>query len=151
MRNDVLNQLSAAQVCGAGASVSTNSIAKKSVAQDLGIGSIHRQMGLVFAPTVAAAGATSWNIELIEAENGALTTNVVSLALMNLATAALKPGKAFFLPLPPYKMSSVKTHFGARFTAVGGSGEQLTVDAYFGSSDDVAQYKSFPSTYNVAN
>lgn len=151
MRNDVLNQLSAAQVCGTGATVSTNSIAKKNTAQDLGIGSNPRQMGLAFAPTVNAAGATSWNIELIEAENGALTTNVVSLALMNLTTAQLTVGKKFFLPLPPYKMSSVKTHYGARYTAVGGSGEQLTVDAFFGSSDDVAQFKSFPSTYSVAN
>lgn len=151
MRNDVLNQLSSAQVCGTGSTVSTNSIAKKSLSQDLGIGSNPHQMGLVFAPTVAAAGATSWNIELIEAENGALTTNVVSLATVNLLTTALKPGKAFFLALPPYKMNPIKTHFGARFTAVGGAGEQLTVDAYFGSSDDVAQYKSFPSTYSVAN
>lgn len=151
MRNDVLNQLSSAQVCGAGSTVSTNSMAKKNLAQDLGIGPIPRQMGLVFAATIQAAGATSWNIELIEAENAALTTNVVSLATVNLLTAALKPGKGFFLPLPPYKMNPIKTHFGARFTAVGGAGEQLTVDAYFGSSDDVAQYKSFTSTYSVAN
>jgi len=150
MRNDVLNQLSAAQVCGTGSTVSTNSIAKKNTAQDLGIGS-DPVMGLAFAPTVNAAGATSWNIELIEAENGALTTNVVSLAMMNLLTSQLTVGKKYFLPLPPYKMSPVKTHFGARYTAVGGTGEQLTIDAYFGSSDDVAQFKSFPSTYNVAN
>ena len=151
MRNDVLNQLSSAQVCGAGSTVSTNSIAKKNTAQDLGIGSNPPTMGLCFAPTVNAAGATSWNIELIEAENGALTTNVVSLAMVNLLTTELKAGKKFFLALPPGKMNSVKTHFGARYTAVGGSGEQLTVDAYFGSSDDVANFKSFPSTYNVAN
>lgn len=151
MRFDVLNQLSAAQVCGTGATISTNSIAKKSVSQDLGIGSNPTQMGLAFAPTVDAAGATSWTIELIEAENGALTTNVVSLASMSLLTADLTAGKQYFLPLPGYKMKSAKTHYGARYTAVGGSGEQLTLDAYFGSADDVANYKSFTSTYSVAN
>lgn len=147
MRNDVLDQLSASQVVTA-AAVSTNSKKKKTLAQDLGIGG-SPNLGLVFAAVVDAVGGGSFTIEIIEADNAALTTNVVSLATMTLTAAKLKAGKGFFLALPPYTMA--KEFYGARFTPVGGSSPSLTVDAYIGSEDDVAQYKSFPSTYNVAN
>ena len=146
MRNDLLDQLSDAQVVTA-AAVSTNSKKKKTFTQDLGVG--QTEMGLVFAATANAVGGGSFTIEIIEAENAALTTNVVSLASMTLTAAKLLKGKGFFLPLPPYEMT--KEFYGARFTPVGGTSPSLTVDAYFGSSDDVAQYKSFTSQYNVAN
>lgn len=148
MRFDLRNQLSEAQVVTA-AAVSTNSMEKKVATQDLGIGSNPKQMGLVFAAAVNAVGGGSFTIEIIEADNAALTTNVVSLATMTLTAAKLLKGKGFFLGLPGYVMT--KKFFGARFTPVGGSSPSLTVDAYFGLSDDVAQFKSFASTYNVAN
>lgn len=146
MRNDLLDQLSDAQVVTA-AAVSTNSKKKKAITQDLGIG--EAEMGLVFAATVNAVGGGSFTIEIIEADNAALTTNPVSLASMTLTAAKLLKGKGFFLPLPPNTMT--KEFYGARFTPVGGTSPSLTVEAYFGSSNDVAQYKSFTSPYNVAN
>ena len=145
MRFDLLDQLSAAQVVSA-AAVSTNSKKVKTIGQDLGIG---EEMGLVFAATVDATGGGSFTVEIIEADDAALTSNVVSLATMTLTAAKLKAGKGFFLALPPYRQT--KEFYGARFTPVGGSSPSLTVDAYFGSENDVAQYKSFTSTYNVAN
>lgn len=147
MRFDLLDQLSAAQVVTA-AAVSTNSKKVKTTGQDLGIGT-DPQMGLVFAAVSNAVGGGSFTIEIIEATDAALTAGVVSLATMTLTAAKLLAGEGFFLPLPPYSQS--KAFYGARFTPVGGSSPSLTVDAYFGTSDDVAQYKSFTSTYNVAN
>ena len=147
MRNDIRNQLSDVQVVTTTA-VSTNSIEKKTEGQDLGIGT-DPQMGLVFAPTINTVGGGSFTVELIEATDGALTAGVASLASITLTAAQLLKGKAFFLALPPYKMT--KKFFGARYTAVGGTSPSLSVDAFFGSADDVAQYKSFVSTYNIDN
>jgi hypothetical protein len=146
MRNDIRNQFSDAQVVTA-AAVSTNSMEKKVATQDLGIG--QAEMGLVFTATVDAVGGGSFTVELIEADNAALTTSVVSLASMTVTAAKLLKGKGFFLALPGYAMT--KKFFGARFTPVGGTSPSLTVDAYFGAEQDTAQYKSFVSTYTVDN
>lgn len=146
MRFDLLDQLSAAQVVTA-AAVSTNSKKVKTIGQDLGVGEC--ELGLAFAAVSDAVGGGSFTIEIIEATDAALTAGVVSLASMTLASTKLLAGVGFFLPLPGYVQT--KQFYGARFTPVGGSSPSLTVDAYFGSDEDVAQYKAFTSTYTVAN
>lgn len=146
MRFDVLDQLSAAQVVTA-AAVSTNSKKVKTIGQDLGVGEC--ELGLAFAAVSDAVGGGSFTIEIIEATDAALTAGVVSLASMTLTAAKLLAGVGFFLPLPGYVQT--KQFYGARFTPVGGTSPSLTVDAYFGSDEDVAQYKAFTSTYTVAN
>lgn len=146
MRFDLLDQLSAAQVVTA-AAVSTNSKKVKTIGQDLGVGEC--ELGLAFAAVSDAVGGGSFTVEIIEATDAALTAGVVSLASMTLASTKLLAGVGFFLPLPGYVQT--KEFYGARFTPVGGVGPSLTVDAYFGSDEDVAQYKAFTSTYTVAN
>lgn len=148
MRHDILDQFSVDQVVTTTAAVSTNSKFKKEASQDLGIGS-DPQMGLVFAPAADGVGATSWTIELIEADDAALTTNVLSLGSMSIPFAKMKNGQSFFLPLAPGVMT--KSYYGARYTPVGGGGQTLTINSYFGTSDDIANYKSFKSNYVVAN
>lgn len=145
-RFDAYDQFSVKQEFTA-AAVSTNSKKKEEAAQDLGIGK--RQMGLTIFPVAAAEGATSWTIELIQADDGALTSGVESLASMSVLTADLIPDKPLFLPLPPYRMD--KEYYGAKVTPVGGSGQKVKLDIYWGSEDDVAQFKAFKSSYNVEN
>lgn len=148
MRFDLLDQLSVQQtLAGAGAQVSTNSKIKPA-AQDLGIGKA--EMGIAFfidQGDLAGAG-TDLTLEIIQADNGALTTNVEQLAAMTVAKADLVDGACFFLALPGYVMD--KEFFGARYTPVGGA---ITgnINAYYGSKDDVAKYKSFNTSYVVKN
>ena len=148
MRFDVLDQLSAQQtLAGASAQVSTNS-KKKPAAQDLGIGMA--EMGVAFfidQGNLAGAG-TDLTLEIIEATDGALTTGIEQLAAVTIPKADLVDGAVFFLALPGYMMD--KEYFGARYTPVGGA---ITgnINAYYGSKDDVAKFKSFTTPYNVQN
>lgn len=147
MRHDKLDQVSTQQtLAGAGAQVSTDS-KKKPAAQDLGIGT---EMGILFAidsGDLAGAG-TDLTLEIIQADNIALTSNVEQLAAVTIAKADLVDGSQFFLALPGNRMD--KEYFGARYTPVGGA---ITgdINAYYGSKNDFAQYKSFESVYVVKN
>lgn len=148
MRHDVRDQLSVQQtLAGAGAQVSTNS-KQKPAAQDLGIGKA--DMGILFAidsGDLAGAG-TDLTLEIIQADDAALTSNVEQISAMTVAKAELVDGSQFFLSIPGNRMD--KAYFGARYTPVGGA---ITgdINAYYGSKDDFAPYKSFTSTYVVKN
>ena len=148
MRFDVRDQFSAQQtLSGSSAAVSTNS-KLKTATQDLGIGCA--DMGLAVFIDGGALGGTGTHltIELIEATDAGLTSGIISLASMTIPIASLVDGASFFLPLPPYMMTLA--YFGVRYTPVGGT---ITgnINTYFGSQDDVAKYKSFPSVYVVKN
>lgn len=145
MRFDILNQFSDNQVVTATA-VSTNSMKKKEATQDLGIGKT--QMGLVFGAEDVSGGAT-YTVDLIEADNAALTSNPVVLASMTLTAAELTKYPLHFLALPGYKMS--KEFFGAKYTVAGGTTPSATFNAYFGSENDVGNFKSFKTSYDVEN
>ena len=148
MRFDAFDQFSNQQVlAGSSAQVSTNS-KKKPAAQDLGIG-LDDMGAAIFIDQGALGGTgTDLTIELIEATDDALTTSITSLVSMTIAKTALVDGAMFFLGLPGYLMS--KEYFGVRFTPVGGT---ITgkINAYYGSKDDVAKYKSFSTSYVVKN
>lgn len=148
MRFDVLDQLSNQQVlAGAAAQVSTNS-KKKPAEQDLGIGKA--DMGVVFfidQGNLAGTG-TDLTLEIIQATDGALTTGVEQLAAITIPKADLVDGAAFFLGLPGYMMD--KEFYGARYTPVGGT-ITGSINAYYGSKNDVAKYKSFNTPYTVKN
>lgn len=148
MRFDVLDQFSDQQVlAGSAAQVSTNS-KKKPATQDLGIGEAEMGAAIFIDQGDLAGTGTDLTIELIEATDAALTTSIKSLASMTIPKASLVDGSAFFLALPGYRMS--QEYFGIRFTPIGGT---ITgkINAYYGSKDDVANYKSFESTYVVKN
>ena len=148
MRFDVLDQLSAQQtLSGSTAQVSDNS-KKKPAAQDLGIGC--EEMGVAFFIDQGDLGGsgTDLTLEIIQATDGNLTTGVEQLAAVTIPKAELKDGSVFFLHLPAYKMDT--EYFGARYTPVGGT---ITgkINAYYGSRNDVAKFKSFATPYEVKN
>lgn len=146
MRFDLRNQLSVDQVVDTSPTVSTNSI-PKTAAQDLAIGQHAMGLAIFFKD---ATGATSFTVELIQADDAALTSNVEVLASTGaIALADLTENKPLFLAAPPYRMD--KAYLGARYSFTGGSAQECTFNTYFGSQNDVAQYKSFNTSYNVDN
>lgn len=148
MRFDVLDQLSNQQVlAGAVAQVSTNS-KKKPEAQDLGIGKADMGVAFFIDQGDLAGTGTDLTLEIIQATDDALTTGVEQLAAVTIPKAALVDGAVFFLDLPGYMMDT--EYYGARYTPVGGT---ITgkINAYYGSKNDVAKYKSFNTPYTVKN
>lgn len=150
MRFDLLDQLSVRQVFTATA-VSTNSKRKKNLAQDLGMSS---RFGLVVAQDEVAAvgGAATFEIQAVQADNGALTTNLEvigssgPLTVTQLNSAA---GQQMFVPIMPGRMT--KEYYGARVVVTGGTAPSATLNIYVGTVDDVATYRSFNTPYNVQN
>ena len=146
MRFDVLDQLSNQQVlAGAAAQVSTNS-KKKPAEQDLGIGKADMGVAFFIDQGNLAGTGTDLTLEIIQATDDALTTGVVQLAAVTIPKADLVDGAVFFLDLPGYMMDT--EYYGARYTPVGGT---ITgkINAYYGSKNDVAKYKSFNTPYTV--
>lgn len=138
MRFDVENQLCDAQAFTGLATVSTNSYKKGSVAQDISIG---RRMALLILPTVAAGAGSTHTMEVIQADDAALTSNVQSLASISVAAANLTVGAQIELPIPQGVMT--KQYLGFRNTATGGT-TTVTLDVYLVPQDEIAKYKSFP-------
>lgn len=150
MRHDLLDQLSNRQVFTATA-VSTNSKRKKLLSQDLAMSS---RFGLVVAQDEVAAvgGAATFEIQAIQADNGALTTNVEVLSSSGPLTVAQlnsAAGQQMFVPVMPGRMT--KEYYGARVVVTGGTTPSATLNIYVGVVDDVATYRSFATPYNVQN
>lgn len=138
MRFDIENQLSVAQAFTGSAAVSTHSYKKQSAAQDLSIG---RRMALLLLPTVAAGAGSTHTLEVIQADDAALTSNVESLASVSVLAAGLTLGDQVEIPIPQGVMD--KQYVGFRHTATGGT-TTLTCDVYLVPQDEIAKYKSFP-------
>lgn len=138
MRFDVENQLCVAQAFSGAATVSTNSYKKQTAAQDLSIG---RRMALLIMPTVAAGASSNHTLEVIQADNAALTSNVEVLATITKTAAQLVLGEEIELPIPQGVMT--KQYIGYRHTAADGT-PTVTLDVYLVPQDEIAQYKSFP-------
>lgn len=144
MRFDVQNQLSVAQAFPGVATVSTNSYAKQSAAQDISIG---RRYALWVLPTVAAGAGSTGLFEAIQADDAALTVNV---EVLNSVTAdgdtELQLGDEVEVPFPQGTMT--RQYLGLRNTMTGGV-TTLTADCYLVPQDEIAKYKSFPKI-NIA-
>jgi len=138
MRFDIQNQLCVAQAFTGGAEVSDNAYEKQTAAQDISIG---RRMALLVMPTVAAGAGSSHVMEVIQADNAALTTNVESLSSVTVAAADLALGDEIELPIPQGVMS--RKYIGFRNTITGGT-TTVTLDVYLVPQDEIAKYKSFP-------
>lgn len=144
MQWDVENQLSVAQAFTGSATVSTNSYAKQTAAQDLSIG---RRMALLLMPTVAAGSGSTHTMECIQADNAALTSNVEVLATKTILAAALTVGSQHEVPIPEGVMT--KKYIGFRNTSTGGT-TTVTLDVYLVPQDEIAKYKSFPKVVDAA-
>jgi hypothetical protein len=143
MRFDIENQLSVEQAFTGGATVSTNAYEKQTAAQDLSIG---RRMALLVMATVAAGAGSTHTLEVIQADNAALTTNVEQLGVITVLAAALIPGEEFEIPIPQGTMD--RQYIGFRHTAVTGT-TTVTLDVYLVPQDEIAKYKSFPKVVDA--
>lgn len=142
MRFDIENQLCEAQAFTGAATVSSHSYKKQSAAQDISIG---RRMALLImaADGVAPGAGTTHTLEVIQADDAALTTNVEVLASASVTTASglLDVGEEYELPIPQGIMD--RQYIGFRHTATGGT-TTATLDVYLVPQDEIAKYKSFP-------
>lgn len=142
---DAENQLSAAQAFTGAATVSTNSYAKQSAAQDIAIG---RRMALVLMPTVAAGAGSTHTMEVVQADDAALTTNLEVIATKSILAAALTKGSIHEIPIPQGVMSRI--YLGFRNTSTGGT-TTVTLDVYLVPQGEIAlKFKDFPKIVNAA-
>ena len=137
MRFDIENQLSVAQAFTATA-VSTHSYKKQTAAQDISIG---RRYAMLVMPTVAAGAGSTHVLEVIQADDAALTVNVEVLGSVSVLAAALIPGSPVEVPVPQGTMS--RQYIGFRNTITGGT-TTVTLDVYLMPQDEIPEYKSFP-------
>lgn len=144
MRFDIENQLSVEQAFTGAATVSEHSYKKQTAAQDLSIG---RRMALLVLPVVAAGAGSTHVMEVIQADDAALTSNVESLASVSILAANLALGDQVEIPIPQGVMS--KQYIGFRSTITGGT-TTLTADVYLVPQDEIAHYKSFPKINDAA-
>ena len=142
MRFDVENQLSVAQAFTGAATVSTNAYEKQTAAQDISIG---RRYAALVLPTVAAGSGSTHVLDVIQADNAALTTNKEVIGTVTVLAAALTIGSQHEVPIPQGVMS--RQYIGFQNTATGGT-TTLTADVYLVPQDEIAEYKSFPKVVN---
>ena len=144
MRFDIENQLSVAQAFTGAATVSTNSYEKQTAAQDISIG---RRMALLILPTVAAGAGSTHTMEVVQADNSALTSNLEVLGTLSIVAADLTVGSAHELPIPQGTMD--KKYIGFRNTSTGGT-TTVTLDVYLVPQDEIPKYKSFVKVIDAA-
>lgn len=143
MRFDIENQLSAAQSFTGAATVSTNAYEKQSAAQDISIG---RQMCLWCYVTAAAGAGSTHTMDVVQADNAALTTNKEVLASQSIAAATLVAGYSFVIPVPQGVVD--RQYLGFQNTATGGT-TTVSLDVYLMPLDEVPHYKSFPKVVDA--
>jgi hypothetical protein len=143
MRFDIQNQLSVAQAFTGGLTVSTNSYAKQTAAQDLSIG---RRFSLVVYPTVAAGAGSTWTLEAIQTDDAALTINLTILATITATAAQLYKGAHLEIPIPQGTMTQL--YLGFQCSGTGGT-DTVTLDVYLVPQDDLTYYRSFPKVVDA--
>lgn len=143
MRFDVENQLSSAQAFTGAATVSTNSYQKATAAQDLSIG---RRMSLLLLVTTAAGAGSTHTMDVIQADDAALTTNKEVLGTISLTAAKLLLGSAFELPIPQGTMT--RKFLGFQNTSTGGT-TTVSLDVYLVPADEIPKFRSFPKAVDA--
>ncbi len=143
MRFDIQNQLSAAQAFTGAATVSTNAYEKQTAAQDISIG---RRMSLLCHVTTAAGAGSTHTMEVVQADNAALTSNLAVVAAVTKAAATLVVGYEFEIPIPEGSLS--QRYIGFRNTSTGGT-TTVSLDVYLVPADEIATYKSFPKSVSA--
>ena len=131
-------------VAGATAVLSTNTV-DLGVARDMGEGEdlyLRAEVGTAFA------GLTALDIEVIGADDAALSSNVVSIAaIKGIPVAKLVAGSRFACDISPQIGSNGKRYLGARFTPTG-TGTAGTIFADFGF-DVQDTGKGYASGFNI--
>lgn len=139
-RFDWENQVCRAQAFTGGAEVSDYAYEKQTAAQDISIG---RMYGMLVMATVDAGAGSSHVLEVVQADDASLTTNVESLVSKTVAAANLTTDydDRVVLPIPQGSMS--RKYIGLRNTITGGV-TTVTLDAYLMPLDEIEWWKPFP-------
>lgn len=138
MRFDVENQVCSVQAFTGSATVSEDSYKKQTAAQDISIG---RRMAFLLLPTVSAGAGSTAVIEVIQADDAALTSNVEAVGSVSVLAANFTTSDQVELPIPQGVFD--QQYIGLRVTLTGGT-TTVTLDAYLMPQDEIAEYKSFP-------
>jgi len=142
---DFENQLSTEQVFTGAATVSTDSYQKQTAAQDISIG---RRLALLVLPALVDADpAATHTLQVIQADNAALTSNVEVLNTVTVLGTKLVLGEQVEVPIPQGVMT--KQFIGFRHSAAGGTDNDATLDVYIMPQDEIAKYKTFPKVVDA--
>lgn len=140
---DIENQVSVAQAFTGSATVSANAYEKQSAAQKISIG---RRMAMAVYFSATGAGTTH-TLDLIQADNAALTTNKEVIGTIDVATADVVIGEAIEIPMP--ENSDTRKYLGFQHAATGGT-TTATIDAYLMPQDEITKnYVSFPKVVDA--
>lgn len=137
MRWDKEDQLAAAQAFTGAA---TLGLFSKKMIKEGADPSIGRRMAVLLMPTVAAGGGSTHTMEVVQADDEALTTNLEVIATKSILAAALTVGSEHEIPIPQGSIS--KLYIGFRNTSTGGT-TTVTLDAYFVPQDENAKNPYF--------
>lgn len=135
MRFDVQNQLATVQAFPGVATVSADSYRKQTAAQDISIG---RRMALLVMAANVAPAAGNHILEVIQADDAALTTNVEALGAVTVDAAELALGKEIEVSIPSGSLD--RQFIGFRHSG----GNAATLDVYLVPQDEIPTYKAFP-------
>lgn len=132
-------------VTGASAVLSTNSV-DLTQNRDIGEG---QDVYARFLVGTAFAGLTALDLEVITADDAALSTNVTSLsAIKAVPVASLAAGARFAVNISPRIGSKSQEFIGVRYTPAG-TGTAGTMFADFGLEIQETSAKSYPSGFSV--
>lgn len=137
-RFDYENQVCEDQAFTGAATVSEDAIKKVSAAQNLTIG---RRISAVCYPKVNQGAGSTMKIEVVQADNAALTSNLEVLATLDGLTSKVV-GDEIEVPVPQ-DVAMDKQYLGIRVTLTSGT-TTITLDAYIVPQDEIPKYQSFP-------
>ena len=140
------NTLTPQSIATSGNILSTNTVDLGS-ARDIGEGTEYPYMHAIIG--TAVAGGTSTEIQVVVADDAALSTNLTVVGSSGaVATAGLTAGKRFAVPISPQIGSLGRRYLGVRYVVVG-TNSAGTVTAFFGADVQDGQ-KFYPGGFTVA-
>lgn len=146
---DRLLNVSTAQALTA-AAVSEDSVDLTN-ARDIGAGEPLIGTFLVVTALLASGGAATLTVELISADDAALTSNVVSHASTEaIPKASLVAGYKRTLAVPPRTNIGADRYWGFRYTPATNDFTSGTLDAWFGPRDFNEQVNQYPDALLVS-
>lgn len=137
---DKENQLSTAQALSATSTVSADSYDFKSTVGDPSIG---EQMSGMVVPKTIVTGTNTFQVQIVQADDAALTTNLKVIA-ESPASLALAIDTPVIVPIP--QGSITQRYVGFRYLNPGSA--TVTVDAHLVETKNVAKNPFFPKVVN---
>jgi hypothetical protein len=143
---NALNVITGQTVTGAGSVLSTNSI---DLLQNRDIGE-GKDVFMLFQPTVAFAGLTALDMQVISADDAALTTNVSVLGVTSaVPVALLGAGTRHYAEISGRLNSRGQRFLGARYVITGTGTAGALITSIVADIEDASPTKLIPSGFAV--